>query len=126
LPIKIFEISDVVFLDASTPNGARNERKISAMYVSNNSGFEIIQGLLDLIMTKIGATHPADYTLKADDDNKMYFPKRGASVQFKGKSIGSIGVLHPEVLEHFKIKFPVTCFEISLSELFDHFKLAQN
>ncbi len=60
--------------------------------------------------------------MQGDDSIGMYFPKRGAHIVFKGKAIGSIGILHPEVLENFKIKYPVTCFELSLGELFDHFK----
>lgn len=52
----------------------------------------------------------------------MYFPKRGANIMFKGKQIGSIGVLHPEVLDNFNIKYPVTCFEMDMEDLFEHFK----
>jgi phenylalanyl-tRNA synthetase beta subunit len=32
-------------------------------------------------------------------DDGMYFPKRGAAVVLNGKTIGSIGVLHPDVLK---------------------------
>jgi phenylalanyl-tRNA synthetase beta subunit len=54
-------------------------------------------------MTKIGAVLGKDYTLKEHekDEDKKYFDKRGASVILKGKKIGTIGVLHPEVLENF-------------------------
>lgn len=89
--------------------------------MNTNSGFEIIQGVLDLLMIKIGAKFGADYRLKESQD-PMYFPKRGADIEFKGKKIGSIGVLHPKVLDSFHIKYPVTCFEIRLEDLFDHFK----
>ena len=122
----MFEISDICVLDNNTDTMARNERKICALYMNTNSGFEIIQGLLDLIMIKIGGEFGKDYRLAPTDDIKMYFTKRGAQVLFKGKSIGSIGVLHPEVLDHFKLKYPVTCFEIDLESLYDHFKSSQN
>lgn len=67
-------------------------------------------------MTKIGAVLGKDYTLKEHekDEDKKYFDKRGASVILKGnyfeiqiiifyidKKIGTIGVLHPDVLENF-------------------------
>ena len=73
-------------------------------------------------MTKIGASFPKDYWLQEEEGSKLYFPKRGAKVFLKGKSIGSIGVLHPEVIANFHLKFPVTSFEISLEEVFDHFR----
>lgn len=91
------------------------------MYLNTNSGFEIVQGVLDLLMTKIGAKFGQDYTYQESQD-PMYFPKRGANVLLRGKQIGSIGVLHPNVLENFHLKYPVTCFEVKLEDLFDEFK----
>ena len=72
-------------------------------------------------MTKIGAVFLKDYNLKESED-PLYFPKRGADVILKGKVIGSIGVIHPEVLNNFHIKYPVSCFEIELEAIFEHFK----
>lgn len=50
LPMKIFEISDVVLADEKTEVGARNERHLCAVYYNKTSGFEIIHGLLDRVM----------------------------------------------------------------------------
>ncbi len=72
-------------------------------------------------MTKIGAKFGEDYRL-VESQEAMYFPKRGANINFRGKVIGSIGVLHPQVLENFHIKYPVTCFEIVLEDLFQFFR----
>jgi phenylalanyl-tRNA synthetase beta chain len=91
------------------------------MYLNTNSAFEVVQGVLGLIMTKIGAVFLKDYNLKESED-PLYFPKRGADVILKGKVIGSIGVIHPEVLNNFHIKYPVSCFEIELEAIFEHFK----
>mmetsp|Transcript_43370 Transcript_43370/g.41801 ORF Transcript_43370/g.41801 Transcript_43370/m.41801 type:complete len:100 (+) Transcript_43370:1520-1819(+) len=99
---------------------------MAALYLNTSSGFEIIQGILDLIMTKVGAKFIQDYRLQADENNPMYFPKRGAQILFKGKQIGSIGILHPEVLDNFKLKYPVTCFEMNIEPLFEHFKQLQS
>jgi phenylalanyl-tRNA synthetase beta chain len=53
---KLFEISDVVVVDKTyvvtdTIVGARNKRKIAAVYAGPTSGFEIIHGLVDRVMT---------------------------------------------------------------------------
>ena len=92
------------------------------MYLNSNSGFELVQGVLDLLMTKIGAKFGSDYCLQESHD-PMYFEKRGANIMLNGKIIGSMGVLHPDVLDNFHLKYPVTCFEIRLSELFEVFKV---
>ena len=50
IPLKLFEISDVVVKDAGAEVGARNERHMSAVYYDKKPGFEIIHGLLDRVM----------------------------------------------------------------------------
>lgn len=50
LPLKLFEISDIVIKDSSRDVGARNYRHLCAVYYNKNPGFEIIHGLLDRIM----------------------------------------------------------------------------
>ncbi|XP_041420067.1 phenylalanine--tRNA ligase beta subunit [Xenopus laevis] len=50
LPLKLFEISDVVVKDPSKDVGARNYRHLCAVYYNKNPGFEVIHGLLDRTM----------------------------------------------------------------------------
>merc|ERR1711872_649710 len=50
LPLKLFEISDIVLKDLGTKVGARNERHACAVYYNKSPGFEIIHGLLDRLM----------------------------------------------------------------------------
>lgn len=50
LPIKIFEISDVVIRDAEAEVGARNQRNLCAVNCNRNAGFEVVHGLLDKVM----------------------------------------------------------------------------
>jgi len=63
---KLFEISDVVLVDKSnvvtdTIVGARNSRKLAAVYAGPTSGFEIIHGLVDRIMTLTEVAPEAAY-----------------------------------------------------------------
>lgn len=50
VPIKIFEVSDVVFKDLTLERKSRNERHFAAAWYGKSSGFEIVHGLLDRIM----------------------------------------------------------------------------
>ena len=50
LPLKLFEISDVVVADPEAEVGARNERRLCAINCNKTAGFEIVHGLLDRVM----------------------------------------------------------------------------
>ena len=120
-------MSDTVVLDGESETGARNVRKIAALVIDIAASFEVIHGLLDLIMTKVGADFESgDYRLVEDDEDVRFFPTRGFSVMLRDKKVGSIGVLHPEVLANFDLKYPVSAVELEFDPLFDHFKTVQS
>ena len=54
LPYRIFEISDVVVIDKENEVGAANRRKLCFAYTNSVSSMEIVQGMVDLLMKKIG------------------------------------------------------------------------
>ena len=56
-------MTDVVVLDDSKDTLARNEKRVCVMYLNVTSAFEIVQGVLDLMMVKIGAKFGTDYYL---------------------------------------------------------------
>ena len=62
------------------------------------------------------------YELVEDNADPRFFPTRGAKVMLNGRQIGSIGVLHPQVLENFELKYPVSAFEIDFDAVFSAFK----
>lgn len=53
VPMKIFEVSDVAFKDVSLERKSRNERHFAAAWYGRTSGFEIVHGLLDRVMTML-------------------------------------------------------------------------
>ena len=151
---KLFEISDVVVPDdehvvTETIVGAKNMRKVCAVYAGPTSGFEIIHGLVDRIMTLTEVAPEAEYIansvkgveekyrvskedwfytireLKEDGGHSSagtYFPGRAAEILLtkpgsERVSIGTFGILHPEVLDNFDIKYPSSCLELDLEAL---------
>lgn len=118
LPLKLFEISDVVLKDLGTEVGARNERHLSAVFYNKVPGFEIIHGLLDRVMQLLEVPLSADksnsgYFLRSSDD-KTYFPGRAAEIVAYGQVIGRLGVLHPEVVTGFELNLPCSALEINI------------
>mmetsp|Transcript_16035 Transcript_16035/g.24889 ORF Transcript_16035/g.24889 Transcript_16035/m.24889 type:complete len:97 (-) Transcript_16035:37-327(-) len=94
------------------------------MQLNTRANFEVIHGALCLIMSKLGATLGKDFNLKEHtaEEDKKYFPGRGADVMLQGKKVGTIGVLHPEALEAFQLKNPVCSLELDMAPLWAFFK----
>eukprot|EP00112_Aurelia_sp_Birch-Aquarium-sp1_P008923 Seg1997.6 transcript_id=Seg1997.6/GoldUCD/mRNA.D3Y31 product="Phenylalanine-tRNA ligase beta subunit" protein_id=Seg1997.6/GoldUCD/D3Y31 len=121
LPLKLFEISDVVLRDNSIDVGSRNERRFCAVYCNKTPGFEVTQGLLDRFMqmldikpTENKETNPKQgYHIRAADDS-TFFPGRSAEIVVNGDIIGKIGVIHPDVLHKFELPNPCSAFEINI------------
>jgi len=115
LPLRLFEVSDVVLKDRLADTGARNERRLAAVSYSKSSGFEVIHGLLDRLMQLLEVSwgEQAGYCLRQADD-ASYFPGRCADVMAYGQPIGRLGVLHPDVITRFELNLPCSALEISL------------
>jgi len=150
--MKLFEVSDVVVADnthvcTETIVGAKNIRKICAVYAGLTSGFEILHGLVDRIMTLCEVGPEPEYVATSrDDEGKFrvaregwaytveehagdgeeggtYFPGRGAVVLLSNPALGKrvrvghFGVLHPEVLTNFDVAYPTSAMELDLEVL---------
>lgn len=115
LPLKLFEISDVVLKDETRDVGARNNRRLCAVYYNKSPGFEVIHGLLDRVMqlldVKPGRNH--GYHIQEAEDS-VFFPGRCAEIFSRGKSIGHFGVLHPDVISRFELTMPCSAIDIDI------------
>ncbi|KAL0437969.1 UNVERIFIED_CONTAM: Phenylalanine--tRNA ligase beta subunit, cytoplasmic [Sesamum latifolium] len=117
-PIKIFEVGDVVLLDESKDVGASNRRHLAALYCGATSGFELIHGLVDRIMEVTGtpfvsAGDASGYYIQSSDEPE-FLPGRQASIIYKGKQIGTFGIVHPQVLDNFDIPDPCSFVEVNI------------
>ncbi|GKY98197.1 hypothetical protein MPSEU_000777500 [Mayamaea pseudoterrestris] len=149
---KLFEISDVVYVDdkhvvTETIVGTKNARRLCAVYAGPTSGFEVIHGLVDRIMTLSEVAPEAEYianSAKSDEEKYRvsregwtytiapleesdpsagtFFPGRAASILLSTphqgrRSIGTFGIIHPNVLSNFDIQYPSSCVELDLESL---------
>ncbi|CAG2164938.1 unnamed protein product [Oppiella nova] len=124
LPLKLFEISDVILKDSNEEVGARNERYLSAIYYNKTPGFEIIHGLLDRILHVLEIPFSANkkgvgYFIRAANDPR-FLSGRCAEVVVNDKVVGIMGVLHPQVITNFDLAQPCSALELSLQALMTH------
>jgi phenylalanyl-tRNA synthetase beta chain len=112
LPLKIFQVADVVLLDNGHEVGARNERHLSAVICNNSSGFEVVHGLLDRVMRML-AVPLHDYSIRPSS-LPFYFEGRQAQVLYKGSVIGHFGIVHPDVLSNFEVPNVASHLEMNI------------
>uniref|UniRef100_A0AAY4DER0 Phenylalanine--tRNA ligase beta subunit n=1 Tax=Denticeps clupeoides TaxID=299321 RepID=A0AAY4DER0_9TELE len=119
LPLKLFEISDVVLKDDTTGMcmyvGARNNRRLCAVFYNKIPGFEVIHGLLDRVMQLLDVKPSRDqgYYIQAASDS-IFFPGRCAEIISHGKSVGCLGVLHPDVINRFELTMPCSALDLDI------------
>ena len=119
LPMRIFEVADVVLLSGKGNSenysdvGSRNERHLLAMIAdSSSSGLEIIRGLLDRLITVLDI-QTSQIQIRNSKDG-AFFEGRQAQVFFNEKLIGIFGIVHPECLSKFDIPFAVSALELNI------------
>ena len=139
LPLRLFEVGDVVFHEPDSkdyPVGARNERRMAAIICSRQqSGLEQVHGLLDRVMEQnviqflpqivlqkqYNGKWPGDqskkryYSIK-ESNVPSFLQKRQAAVYVDDKLVGYFGIIHPKVLRNFAIS-TVTPVIVSALEL---------
>jgi phenylalanyl-tRNA synthetase beta chain len=125
IPLKIFEIQDIIIKDKSTDTNSRNERHLAALYCSKTGGFEVIHGFLDRMMELLDYhfknTQGRGYYIEEHDD-PSYFPGRCAKVLITDANnkkpfvVGTFGILHPEVISAFALTLPCSALELNLEQ----------
>jgi phenylalanyl-tRNA synthetase beta chain len=127
LPLKLFEVSDVMHVDPKNDVGASNQRRLCAVFYGKRSGFEDIHGLIDRLMLVLAArpTHvpnaPAPsarfqehtYSVTPSDD-PTYLPGRCADIILSGQKVGTFGILHPKVLANFSLTNVASAVEMTI------------
>ncbi len=112
-PQKIFEVGRVFNLENKS---IVESEKLCVSFTPGN--FTDVKQILDYLERMMNIK----FEIKAKDGVEDYYiDGRSAEIHFDGKKIGSIGEVHPKILKNWKIKMPVSLFEISLKEIFEKF-----
>ncbi len=113
LPQYLFEVGDCSFHDPQTETGAREERFIGAVMIGTGVGYADIRAVTDAFVHEMGQRYEVRPT-----DHPSYIPGRAAALFNEDNTrLGTMGELHPEILESYGLKHPVALVEISLATL---------
>jgi phenylalanyl-tRNA synthetase beta chain len=93
MPLRLFEIDNVVILDPEAETAIREERRLGFVEMGPEAGYATVRSVLDAIMREMG--QEGTYSI---NDDPMFIPGRGASVITNDGSHGRLGELHPEVI----------------------------
>ncbi|SGY14091.1 BQ5605_C010g06057 [Microbotryum silenes-dioicae] len=96
IPLKVFEVSDIVVKDSKEERQAKNVRRLAAVFCGRRAGFEIVHGLLDRLMLGLGiknlgsesSTGDEGYYIKSFND-ATYFPDRSAKIYYRPSATGA-------------------------------------
>jgi phenylalanyl-tRNA synthetase beta chain len=111
-PQKIYESAIVVSPDNKEESKARNVEKLACLLCEEKTDFTKAKQVLDAIFSYLGL----EYEIK-EAELGTFISGRAGEVYLKGKKIGSIGEINPQVLSNWELFMPVSGFEINLDEV---------
>eukprot|EP00053_Salpingoeca_punica_P012634 m.113361 g.113361 ORF g.113361 m.113361 type:complete len:597 (+) comp15996_c0_seq1:93-1883(+) len=121
LPMKVFEISDVVLKSTTADTGAQNHRRLALVNYNKTSDFDSVQGVVDRVLNMLGVKHRSvaaagdkTYHLVQSQDPAFFGELGAADIIYDGKRVGVLGVVHPEVLANYQLKNACSAIEMDL------------
>jgi phenylalanyl-tRNA synthetase beta chain len=112
-PQRMFEVSDVIRIDQKAET--RTERRLHAAGVLSHitANFTEMKSYVESLLMNLGLKK---WTVK-EAEYPSFLEGRVAAVYVKGKELGIVGEIHPEVLNNFELENPTSAFEIDLQKI---------
>jgi len=111
-PIKVFEIGDVIVRDEKTPEKSSVKTKVAGAILCYTVSYEDVQSIVYSLLRNLGLSfHVKPY------NHPTFIEGRAVTLIIEGEERGFMGEIHPEILERFKIEYPVAAFEIDITDL---------
>ncbi len=111
-PQRLFEVSDVIKVDLRTETKSRRRLHLAAVSAHANANYTEIRSILDALLANLGLN---DWIVK-EAKHPSFLEGRTAKVYVKGKCLGVLGEVHPEVLENFELENPVVALELDIEK----------
>jgi len=109
-PQHLFEVGDCTIWGEQQ---AMDIRKLCCVSAHAYTNFTEMKAILETLMLNLGF----NFTLKTTS-NPSFLEGRVGTVLVHENEVGTIGEVHPQVIENWKLEHPVTAIELDLSRLF--------
>jgi len=112
-PQRMFEVSDVIEINEKTET--RTERRLHVACVSSHptANFTEIKSYVEALLANLGLKN---WEIK-ETRHPSFLQGRVAAIYVRGRKIGVVGEIHPEVLNNFELENPTSAFEIDLQRI---------
>ena len=112
-PQQLFEVSDMIEINEKAET--RTERRLHVACVSSHptANFTEIKSCVEALLANLGLKN---WTIK-ETRHPSFLQGRAAAIYVKGRKIGVVGEIHPEVLNNFGLENPTSAFEIDLQRI---------
>ena len=112
-PQKIFGVGTVFKKNEKFETGVEENDRLSVLICRDKTDFTEIKQIMDYLFRCLDIKYDIE-----DTEHSSFIPGRVARIIAKNKKIAYIGEIHPAVIENWGLEFPVTAFELNLTELF--------
>jgi phenylalanyl-tRNA synthetase beta chain len=112
-PVGAFEIGNVVILDPDTETRTREERRLCFASMGPEAGYAGIRSALDALLAELGL----ERSLYEATSLPYFIEGRAARVLVEGREVARAGEVHPEVLNNFRLSYPVALGEVLLGDV---------
>lgn len=114
-PQRLFEVSDVAKINARLETMCERRLHLAAVSSHATANFTEIKSFAEALLANMGMKN---WQIKAAK-HSSFINGRTASIHIKGKRLGVLGEIHPEVLNNFEIENPTAAIEIDLEPLIE-------
>ncbi|MFO0838296.1 MAG: phenylalanine--tRNA ligase subunit beta [Phycisphaerae bacterium] len=111
LPQRLFEVGDCPVVDDQSETGATERRRLAAAIVDTHAGYADIRAVLDSFAHELGIS----VRVEASESPSYITGRCAAVMNADGERIGTMGELHPQVLENYGLRHAVATLELNLS-----------
>lgn len=114
LPVKVFEIGEVVERCADCYNGWRNRARLSFAIMDSEIRFEDVHADLYLILSELGLEKIVSIE---NCKQKAFIEGRCGCIKYENTMVGVFGEVHPNILKILELEYPVAITELYIDAL---------
>jgi phenylalanyl-tRNA synthetase beta chain len=109
-PQKLFEVSDVGRINTRLETMCERRLNVAAVSSHSTANFTELKSFAEAVLASLGLKNWQIKEVK----HPSFLEGRTATIYIKGKCLGILGEVHPEVLNNFELENPTVAFEINL------------